>query len=267
MIGSKEDGPRAAFRILTWRINLAVVVALIAVSVLAWHSTIEQASSMSGMVMGLGQIGGLAQGDMSAGVFLAMWAIMMVAMMLPTIAPYVLAHYAITRQRGIYATLLFIVGYVLVWSAIGVVPFFMYKAFAQLSDEAAHTFWLRAGAGVILFIAGAYQFTGWKRYCLDQCQSPFAFIVRHAFSHGAASSLRAGAIHGLVCLGCCWAVMAVLLVVGLMNLMWMIGIFVLFFIEKSWRHGLTLAKAAGSALMLLGAAVMAWPALLAMISL
>jgi predicted metal-binding membrane protein len=269
MIARKQDGPRAAFSVLTWRVNLAVVIGLIVVSMLAWHSTIEQAHSMSDMVMGLGQIGGRAQGDMSAAMFLTMWATMMVAMMLPTVAPFVLAHLAVTRGngRGIFPTLVFIVGYLVVWTAIGVVPFVIYKAFAQLSDEAAHTHWLPALAGVILFITGAYQFTGWKQYCLDQCQSPLAFIVTHDFSSGAVSSLRAGVIHGAFCLGCCWALTSVLLVVGLMNLMWMAAIFVLFFVEKSWRHGLVLAKITGSLLMLLGATVVAWPALLALISL
>jgi predicted metal-binding membrane protein len=265
---SKSDGPRAAFSVLSWRINLAVVVALLALSIVAWQGTIEQAISMNGMVMGLGQIGGRAQGDMSAGVFLAMWVTMMVAMMLPTVAPFVLAHLAITRRRGrgAYPTLIFLSGYLLVWSVIGVVPFIAYKAFAQLTSDAAHSLWLPALAGMILFAAGVYQFTGWKQYCFDQCQSPFAFIASHDFAGGALSSLRAGVMHGAVCLGCCWALTSVLVVVGLMNLVWMAGIFALFVIEKSWRHGVVLAKIAGLVLMVLGIAVLDAPALLAWIS-
>src|SRR6185295_13223412 len=84
---SDRDSPRAAFALLSWRVNLAVVVALFALSALAWRSTIQDAVSMRGMVMGFGQIGWLAQGDMSAGIFLAMWVTMMAAMMLPAIAP------------------------------------------------------------------------------------------------------------------------------------------------------------------------------------
>jgi predicted metal-binding membrane protein len=265
----KEDTPRAAFGVLPWRFNLAVVVGLLAVSVLAWQSTIEQSLSMSAMVMGLGQIGWLAQGDMSASVFLAMWVTMMVAMMLPTVAPIVLAHLAVTRQRGrgTYATLVFIAGYLLVWSGIGVVPFIAYKAIAQLSDDAAHSMWLPVLAGAILIVAGGYQFTRWKRVCFDHCQSPFAFIVTHDFGGGAASALRAGALHGLFCLGCCWALTAVLLAVGLMNLVWMVGIFAIFLVEKSWRHGLVVAKVTGVLLIVLGAAVIARPALLSTISL
>jgi len=264
----EEDTPRAAFTRLTWRINLVVVVALVALSLFAWHNTIEQANSMSGMVMGLGQIGSRVQGSMSASLFLTMWVTMMAAMMLPTVAPMVLAHLAVARQRGegALSTIAFIGGYLLVWSAIGVIPLFAYWGFAQLSDDAAQSLWLPALAGTILIVAGVYQFTGWKRICLDKCQSPFAFVAMHDFGSGARSALRAGVVHGAYCLGCCWALMAVLVVVGLMNLFWMASIFVLFFVEKHWKHGIVLAKIAGGALMALGGAVIASPAVLALIS-
>jgi predicted metal-binding membrane protein len=265
----EEDLPRAAFALLSWRVNLAVVIGLIALSSLAWRSTVQDAVSMRGMVMGLGQIGWLAQGDMGAGFFLAMWVTMMAAMMLPTVAPMVLAHLGVTRRRGrgIAPTLVFVAGYLLVWSAVGVVPLVAYKAFAPLSEDAALLEWLPALAGSVLIVAGAYQFTPWKRVCFDHCQSPFAFVASHNFDGGAVSALRAGVIHGAFCLGCCWAITAVLLVVGLMNLLWMAAIFALFFVEKSWKHGLVVARIAGAALIVLGAAVIACPALLAVISL
>ena len=266
---AERDSPRAAFALLSWRVNLAVVVALFALSALAWVSTIHDAVSMRRMVMGLGQIGWLAQGDMSAGVFLPMWVAMMVAMMLPAVAPMVLAHLGVTRRlgRGIAPTLVFVAGYLLVWSAIGAVPLLVYKAFAPLSGDAALLRWLPALAGAILIIAGAYQFSAWKRTCLDRCQSPFGFLASHDFDGGALSALRAGLVHGALCLGCCWAVMTVLLLVGLMNLLWMAGIFALIVIEKNWKHGLVVAKIACVALIVLGAAVIAHPALLAAISL
>ena len=267
-MASAPETPRAAFGLLSWRINLAVVIVLLALSVLAWSSTIEQAVSMSGMVMGLGQIGTLAQGDMSVGIFLAMWVTMMVAMMLPTTAPIVLVHLAVNRRqgRGVFPTVLFVAAYLLVWSAIGVMPLLAYKAFAHVADDAAQSRWLPALAGTVLIVAGAYQFTGWKRICFDKCQSPFAFIASHDFGGGIAGALRAGAVHGLYCLGCCWALTAVLLVVGLMNLMWMAGIFALIFAERSWKHGLVLAKAAGVGLVILGALIIARPALLRIVS-
>jgi predicted metal-binding membrane protein len=263
-----DETPRAALARLSRRINLVVIVVLVLLSVLAWQSAVEQANSMSGMVMGLGQIGALAQGDMGAGLFLTMWATMMVAMMLPIVAPMVLAHLAVTRRRGngILPTLAFASGYFLVWSAIGVAPMLAYWAFAGLSDEAGSSRWLTVLGGTILIVAGAYQFTAWKQLCLDKCQSPFGFLAHHDFGGGASGALRAGVVHGAYCLGCCWALMAVLLVVGLMNLLWMAGIFVLVFVEKHWKHGIVLAKVAGAALMILGVAIIAWPALLALIS-
>ena len=265
---AEEDTPRSAFALLPRRINALVVVALAALSVLAWRSTIDQAISMRGMVMGLGQIGVLDQGMMGARAFLTMWSTMMVAMMLPTVAPMVLAHLAVGRQRGDgpLATLAFVGGYLLVWSAIGMVPLFAYWGFAQFTDDAAQSRWLPGLAGVILIVAGAYQFTGWKRVCLDKCQSPLAFVVTHDFGRGAGNSFAAGVVHGAACLGCCWAVMTVLLVVGLMNLWWMLALFALFFAEKHWKHGLALARVAGAAFIVLGIAVIAQPVLLPAIS-
>src|SRR5689334_20424043 len=265
----ERSSPRAAFAVVSRRISLAIVIVLLTLSALAWRSTIQDAVSMRGMVMGLGQIGWLAEGDMSAVVFLSMWVTMMVAMMLPAVAPTVLAHLAITRRlgRGIVPTLVFVAGYLLVWSAIGAVPLLGYKAFAPLSEDPALMRWLPAAAGSILIIAGAYQFSAWKRICLEHCQSPLAFLASHDFDGGSLSALRAGLIHGALCLGCCWAIMTVLLLVGLMNLLWMAGIFALVFVEKTWKHGLIMAKAAGVALILLGVAVIADPALLAAISL
>jgi predicted metal-binding membrane protein len=264
----EDDTPRAAFALLPWRINVVVIVALVALSALAWRSTIEQAGSMRGMAMGLGQIGFRVQGSMSAVLFLTMWATMMTAMMLPTVAPMVLAHLAVARRRGEggLPTSVFIGGYLLTWSAIGVVPLFAYWSFAQLNDSAAQSRWLPALAGAILIVAGAYQFSGWKKICLARCQSPFSFIATHDFSGGARSALRAGIVHGTLCLGCCWALMAVMVVVGLMNLLWMTGIFIVFFLEKHSAHGLVLAKIVGSALIVVGAVVIGWPALLALIS-
>ena len=122
-------------------------------------------------------------------------------------------------------------------------------------------------AGAVLIVAGGYQFTRWKRSCFRHCQSPLAFVAAHDSDGSAISALRAGALHGAYCLGCCWALTAVLLVVGLMNLIWMAGIFAIFLLEKSWRHGLIVAKLAGIALIVLGVAAMVAPALLATISL
>ena len=267
-MSSGDDTPRTAYALLSWRLNLVVVGILIVLSILGWQSTVEQSTAMQGMVMGLGQIGFKFQGSMSAGLLLTMWVTMMAAMMLPTVTPMVVAHLAVTRQRGdsAIATVAFVAGYLIAWTAAGVPAMLAYWAFAQIGDDAAQSRWLPALAGAILVVAGVYQFTSWKRVCFDHCQSPLAFVVRHDFGSGVPGALRAGAVHGAYCLGCCWAVMAVLVVVGLMNLVWMALMVILFFAEKHWKHGLTLAKVAGTALVALGIAVAAFPGVLGLIS-
>ncbi len=264
----REDTPRSAFALFSWRVNAAVVVSILVFSVLAWLRTVEDARSMSGMVMGLGHVGSRFRGEMGAAVFLIMWTVMMVAMMLPTVAPMVLAHLSVVRKRGggVFPTLVFVVGYLAVWSASGVLPYFAQVGFSQLTAEAADSRWLPTLAGTILVVAGAYQFTGWKQVCLGKCQSPFAFIITHDFGGGARSALRAGIDHGAFCFGCCWALMTVLFVVGLMNLAWMIALFVVFLAEKSSRHGLLVARVTGAGLVVLGVIVIARPAVLRAIS-
>ena len=206
-----QDTPRGTFSVLSWRVNAAAVAVLVVLSALAWRESIHDARAMRMMVMGLGHVGVLMPGVMSASWFLAMWATMMAAMMLPAVVPMVLAHLAVARKRGdgVLPTVAFVAAYLAVWAVIGLVPFAAYSAFAQASEEAAHSRWLPALAGAILIAAGAYQFTGWKSVCLDKCKSPFAFIVTHDFDGGVASAARAGAAHGAYCVGCCLPLFAV----------------------------------------------------------
>jgi len=258
----------AGYLALPRRVEVTVVGVLLAVSLVAWVGTIEDAHSMRGMAMGLGQLGTRVQGGMGVTLFLAMWVTMMTAMMLPAVAPTVLAHLAIARRRGdgFAPTLAFVGGYLLVWSAIGVVPLAAFTALSRWNVDAAPPQLLASLAGAILVVAGAYQFTPWKRRCLEHCQSPFAFVAHHNFGGGMRSALRAGIVHGAFCLGCCWALTLVLLVVGLMNLAWMAALFVLIYIEKTWRHGFALARIAGLALIALGVAIATRPELLPLVS-
>ena len=111
------------------------------------------------MVMGLGQIGSRPQGDMGVTMFLVMWTIMMVAMMLPTVAPMVLAHLSVVQKRGggAFPTIVFVAGYLAVWSASGIVPYLAQVGFSQLPARAAESRWLPTLEGGILVAAGAYQ--------------------------------------------------------------------------------------------------------------
>ena len=243
-------------------------VTLTGLAGVAWYLTARQAGQMAGMVTGLGQVGSRMANDMTVPLFVAMWLSMMVAMMFPAVVPMVLAHRMVVRSRGegMTATVSFVAGYLATWTVIGVVPLGAFLAFRGLSANAATDRWISLAAGGILIGAGLYQFTPWKGRCLRACRTPFGFILEHDFGGGARSAARAGVSRGTWCLGCCWALMAVLLVVGLMNLTWMALLSLVFLAEKNWRHGVGFTRLAGSALPALGVAVMVHPGLLLTVS-
>lgn len=253
---------------LVRRVTLVTTAILLALAAAAWWSTVDTSRSMSMMVSGLGQVGEREPNDMGALVFWGMWITMMVAMMFPTIAPMVLTHRMVVRRRGegSHTTGVFVAGYLVVWSAIGVLPMLAFLGFRNLSGDAGGTRWLGSVAGAVLVVAGAYQFTQWKATCLRACRSPMDFIVTHNWGSGARGSLRAGVSHGLFCLGCCWALMSVLVVVGFMNLVWMAVLAVVFLAEKNWKHGVGLTKLMGVGLIGLGIAVASAPSILPNIS-
>jgi predicted metal-binding membrane protein len=203
-------------------------------------------------------MGGMAV--LGAGLFLLTWVVMMMAMMFPTIAPMVLTHASIVRSRGegTLPTLAFIFGYLVIWTAAGLVPLTIFELLGS-SFAAPISVWLPRVGGAVVVVAGLYQFTTLKNVCLRACRSPLGFVLTHDFGGGSPAAARAGASHGLYCLGCCWALMAVLAVLGLMNLAWMAVCAVLFFLEKAWRHGVLLSRISGVACVVLGMAVMAQP--------
>jgi len=246
------------------RITLTTIGTLVALAAIAWYYTVRQAEAMSGMATGLAQIGNGMPADIAVPVFLGMWIAMMVAMMFPTISPMVLAHRVVVRKRGEgwLPTAAFVLGYLLIWTVIGIIPLGVFLAFRNLPATAGSSLWLRATAGAILLVAGLYQFTPWKSICLKTCRSPIAFILGHDFGGGARSAFQAGVSHGAYCLGCCWGLMSLLVVAGLMNLVWMAGLSLVFLAEKNWRYGVALTKVAGTAVALLGLAVIAHPGLL-----
>lgn len=260
-VRGQADTPRAAYSALERRATLLTVGVLVALAAVAWWATAARSSDMSGMVAGLAQVGPAADFDMTAPVFMAMWVTMMVAMMFPTIAPIVLLHRLVVRRRGggIAPTAAFVGGYLLVWTAAGLVPLAVLLGSRYVSVDPV---WVARASGLVLVIAGAYQFTRWKQTCLRACRTPLTFLSTHDFGSGLVGTMRAGVIHGAYCLGCCWALMAVLFTVGLMNLAWMAAIAIVFLAEKNWKHGLTLTKLAGTAVLVFGLVVMAYPEVL-----
>lgn len=264
----RGDTPAAAYRVLPAPSTAATVASLLALATVAWVLTVRQAGSMADMVNGLGQVGRRMPNDMGIASFLGMWSVMMAAMMSPSVAPAVLAHRLVLRRRdeGVGPTVAFVAGYLAVWSIVGVlylVPFLWFRA---LPGHAGGSRWLAALAGAVLAVAGGYQFTRRKTHCQQSCCSPVAVVGEHDVGSGVVGGLRTGASYGIHCLGCCWALMAVLLVVGLMNVVWMVALSVLFLAEKHSHRALVLGRLVGVALVVLGLAVVAKPSLLHAVS-
>ena len=234
-------------------LSAAIVAVLVVCAAAAWLIIISQAGSM--------RMGGIA--TMGAALFLITWLVMIVAMMFPSVAPMTLAFASVTRARGegTLPTAVFVLGYLMVWTAVGLVPLGVLQALNQV--WMTQPSWLPRVGGAVIILAGIYQFTPLKDGCLRACRSPLGFVINHNFGGGPLAAVRAGASHGLYCLGCCWALMAVLAVLGLMNIAWMAVIAAIFFIEKNVRRGELLPRIVGAACIAGGLAVVAWPYLLA----
>lgn len=260
--------PWAALSGIERRVIVVTVAVLVGLAGIAWYATVGRAREMAEMVTGLGHIGSRMSEAMSAPLFLGMWVTMMVAMMFPTVAPMVLVHrkVVVSRGEGNLPTVAFVLGYLVIWSVVGLVPTAIFLLFGALASELGDGRTLAFLAGAILIAAGLYQFTPWKALCLRACRNPFSFVMQHDFRTGAAGAFRAGLSHGMFCLGCCWALMAVLVVVGFMNLVWMAGLALVFLAEKNWRHGVALTRIVGGGLALVGLGVVAFPAVLGIIS-
>jgi predicted metal-binding membrane protein len=246
--------PAARVSPLPRTVSATIVGALLVCAAAAWLITIRQAS-----VMG---IGGMGMAMMSPGLFLITWLVMMVAMMFPSVAPITLAFASVTRSRGeaYLPTTAFVLGYLLVWIASGLIPLAVMQVVTQLWMTPPS--WLPRAGGAVIILAGIYQFTPLKDTCLRACRSPLGFVMTHNFGGGPLAAIRAGASHGFYCLGCCWALMAVLAVVGLMNIAWMAVIAAVFFIEKNVRRGELLPRLVGAVCVIAGLAIVVWPSAL-----
>ncbi len=189
----------------------------------------------------------------------AMWAVMMVAMMLPSAAPAVLLYAAISKKLAPggtgRATVFFAGGYLVAWSGFSLGAAALQwglEQLALLSPMMVST--STTLGGVLLIVAGIYQWTPAKDACLIRCRAPLQFLSEH-WRAGRAGALWMGLIHGLYCIGCCWAIMGLLFVGGVMNLLWVAAIAVFVLIEKAAPFGRATGRIAGVALMLVGVAV------------
>jgi predicted metal-binding membrane protein len=247
--------------------RLIVVVSLALVTALAWLYLIyldrQMAAAMAYDVAmaDMGMSMDRAWTAVDIGLMFGMWVVMMVGMMAGSATPVLTMFGTALRGRGARGpwpgVVLFACGYLLVWvafSAAAVTGQWMLHRTAMLNPAMASA--SAAFSGIVLLAAGVYQFTPWKSACLTQCRSPLAFLMTH-WRDGRVGALRMGTAHGWYCLGCCWAVMCILFVVGVMNLFWIAALSVFVLLEKLGPAGPAVSRGAGALMIVAGVVVLA----------
>jgi predicted metal-binding membrane protein len=248
------------------RDRYAVLAALVLLSALSWAYLLWLKRQMavpeiSGMDMGMAAMAPLSRPweptDLLFG--FVMWMVMMTGMMLPSVAPVILLYARVGRQAKAQAQPFaaagwFAGGYLLAWAGFSILAALLQAALNQAElltplIASAHNIL----GGTFLIIAGGYQWTPWKDHCLANCRAPLFFLQRHGgFRRRALPSLGLGLRHGLNCVGCCWALMLLLFVGGVMNLTWIAGIAGLILLEKIWSDGSTVSRVFGLGLIIGG---------------
>jgi predicted metal-binding membrane protein len=230
------------------RLTPQAAVLLLAAAV-AWLVTAGRAGAMAGMTgtMGLG-----------LAAFVGMWTLMMAAMMLPSVAPVASMYQRSVRSWRALRLAGFTGGYLLAWAGAGIPAFLLTGFVTRLVND--HPAWATTIAVAVFAACGVYQLTPLKARCLKHCRSPLSLLHYGAY-HGRLRDVRAGAHHGAYCLGCCWSLMALFVVVGVMNLAAMVVLAAVVLAEKLWVHGELLARLVGVAALALAVAVIWVPAL------
>lgn len=213
---------------------------------------------------------GLTMG-MSGLLFVAIWVVMMVAMMFPSAAPMILIFARVQAgKRGngqvFVPTWVFSGAYLLIWTVAGVLAYLLALGAQRLADESG---WLASNGirvgGAAIVLAGIYQLTPLKRTCLARCRSPLAFVMT-AWREGYGGALRMGLEHGLYCLGCCWLLFVILFPIGMMNVAVLALITLVIFAEKTLPFGEGIARLVAVGLIVYGLAVVLFPDLLPALS-
>lgn len=250
------------------RDRLFMIVGLLATTSLAWIYLVRESAGMGAMAAEAQMHAAMGMADMRAwgladwfGLFV-MWALMMVAMMLPSAAPVMVLVLGVYRRRADtrarMSAAAFVVGYLLAWTGFSLVASVGQVALhrAALLSPDMH---LRSAAvsGVVLLIAGVYQWLPIKHTCLTHCRSPLGFLSQH-WHEGSIGGLTLGLHHGAFCIGCCWLLMTMLFAVGVMNLVWVAALAALVLGEKLLRGGEVLGRVAGVAAAGWGLYLLAW---------
>jgi predicted metal-binding membrane protein len=231
------------------RALVTAVLPVLAVVALAWTFTVRAGSGSMGM---------------SLAAFVGSWTVMMIAMMLPAVAP-VVGLYAVAARRGVVSALpVFVTGYLVIWAASALPAYAVARAVNDPLMQGRP--WMARIVGATLMVAGAFQFSPLKAACLAHCRSPLSFFMSQ-LSNGRkldrrSAALRAGVRHGTYCMGCCWALMAVLVVLGGMQLGWALALALAVTVEKLAPWGRSATNVVAAAAIGLGIAVLAAPSLL-----
>lgn len=218
-----------------------------ALAALAWIVTVDQAH---GMGIGPGTMG------LTFLAFLALWVVMMSAMMLPSVAPMVIVWIRSVSVRAtawerVNGVTQFLAGYLIVWAGFGVLAYLAFVGSGRLVDRSPDAAkWVGAA---IFAVAGIYQLTPLKEACLRHCRTPVGSLFHYASFRGPARDLRVGIHHGAYCVACCWGLMIVLIAVGAMNIAVMAALAVVILIEKVWKHGRPFSMVVGVALLVIAA--------------
>ncbi len=234
------------------------IAAMSGLVVLAWLSLWVWSESPYGRYLEHDHLGsvGLGQGPGIMALYVAGWTLMVAAMMLPTTLPLLTLFRGIVRHRERSGELvsLLIIGYIGTWALFGLVVHLGDWGLHLVIDQSA---WLTTNAWLIvsatLIGAGAFQFTALKYRCLDECRSPYSFIMSHwRGRNDRHESFALGVHHGVFCIGCCWALMLLMFAVGMGNLAWMFLLGVVMGIEKNMSWGRRLGKPLGIVLICWG---------------
>ena len=240
------------------RDRLVIAVGIVGLTVLAWAYLVYLARDMGGMDQGMMMAQMRSWTIADFGFMFLMWAVMMVGMMVPTAAPMVLLFAANSRrlreqQQPYVPTAVFLSGYVVVWSGFAVAAtagnwaLHVNDLLSSMMGESASAY---LGGG-LLIAAGLFQLSPLKYVCLKHCRSPLSFLTND-WREGSWGAFNMGLRHGAFCLGCCWILMGLLFVLGIMNLIWIAALAAFVLLEKVAPAGQYVGMTAGILLIIWG---------------
>ena len=243
------------------RDRAVVLIGIAGIAALAWAYMVYLAWGLDSMDMAMPHM--QSWGAVDFVLMFVMWAVMMGAMMVPTAAPMILVFANVNRrrreqQRPFVPTGVFLLGYLVVWTGFAalatVAQWGLHNASLLSSTMGESTSSILGGS--LLLAAGIFQWSPLKYVCLAHCRSPLGFLIAE-WKEGTTGALRMGLRHGLFCLGCCWVLMSLLLVLGVMNLLWIAALAGFVLVEKVAPRGLWVSRITGLLLFGWGALMLA----------